>query len=211
MIVGLIVLVHRPDTLTPGFARVSALWSNRGGAACSWRFAEAFLRLQDDAPSSQAKEQRAIALCRSLSEPPQILDCIGGVARDLQYGSRKVDREPPASLSDAERRAFAFYYGVRRFGHMTPCDDFLEPALQSDCRTAVQLDCFNLANISTRYESGDSLARPHCEIPSPPLDGYYADMRSDLFSRPGGSAPKYAPDFNEESMGACTSLVDACY
>ncbi len=208
-IVGVMILVHRPDALTPGFGRLSTMWSNRAGAACSWRFAEGFLQRSGD--DIDTRQQRAIKLCRTLSEVPQILDCIGGIARDLEYGSRKVAGAPPPSLTDVERRAFAFYYGVRRFGHATPCNDFVEPALQNECRTAVQLDCFNLANLSTRYESGDSLARPRCEIPPPPLDGYYAEMRSALLSRPGGSLPKYEPDFNEESMGACRTLVDACY
>src|SRR5262249_26798491 len=114
-------------------------------------------------------------------------------------------------LSDVERRAFALYYGVRRFGHMTPCDDFLDPALKKDCRTAVQLDCLNLAEISTRYESGESLGRPHCEISPPPMDGYYAEMRSDLLSRPRGSAPQYGREFTDDSMGACKTLLHSCY
>jgi hypothetical protein len=229
-IVGLMILVHRPDTLTPGFTRLSALWNNRQGAACSWRFAEAFLRLQPaaidgtlvdtsdpevDTRSLEAREQRAITLCRSLSESTQILDCIGGVARDLQYGGGKIDGEPPLSLTDVERRAFAFYYGVRRFGHMEPCDDFLEPALQKECRTAVQLDCFYLVDMTTRFVSGASLARPHCEIPPPPMDGYYAGMRSDLLARPNGSALEDSRAFGEESgknsLDTCRNLVDSCY
>ncbi len=224
MLVAWMMLAHRAETLRPGFTRSSELWRNRGGAACSWRFAEAFLRLPGGgvdksavAPaiseeSLPARERRAIVLCRSLSEQPQILDCIGGIARDFQYGGGRIHGEPPASLSDVERRAFAFYYGVRRFGRMGQCDDFLDSALRKDCRTAVQLDCFNLADAATRYVSGDALGRPHCEISRPPMDGYYAEMRLDLLARPTGSSPRYGREFTEQSsMGACMTLVDACY
>ena len=149
--------------------------------------------------------------CRSLSEGPQILDCIGGVARDLQYGSGRIDREPPSGLSDAERSAYAFYYGVRRNGRLTPCDDFLEPSLRRECRTAVQLDCFIRLDTATRFASGHRLGRPHCDVPEPPMDGYYAEMRSDLLARPTGRAPEFPWELGKEALEACKTVVDSCY
>jgi hypothetical protein len=229
MVVALTVAVYRPDTLRPGFEQVSALWGDRGGAVCSWRFGEAFLRVQGEvvnyAPSlgspdlperdKQAlrkREQRAIERCRSLSETAQILDCIGGVARELQFGmSGRVDGGPPPELSGVERRAYAFYYGVGTRGKTTRCDDFLELALSKDCRTAVQMECFIYADMATRFASGHSLGRPSCDIAVPPVDGYWTEMRADLFSRPPGSGPTVPPEFSDESMGTCKALVEACY
>lgn len=227
MVVAVALVAYRPDTLTPSFAQVSALWGNRGGAACSWRFGEAFVRLQSgvtnytllgtaaipesDRQTQLKREHHAIELCRSLSEAAQILDCIGGVARELQYGSGRIDGEPPAGLSAIERRAYAFYYGVRRRGDMTPCDDFRDVTLRQECRTAVQIDCFIRVDIATTFASGRALARPHCEIPPPPMDGYWMEMRSDLLSRRTGGAPERSPAFSDESLGACTAVVGSCY
>jgi hypothetical protein len=228
MLVGLTVVVHRPETLRLSSEQVFALWGKRASAACSWRFGEAFMRVQSepgvdyhllatsalserDRQSHLQRERRAIELCRSLSEPTQILDCIGGVARELQYGSGRIDGAPPSELSDIERRAYAFYYGIRRAGHMTPCDDFLEPALRKECRTAAQLDCFIYVDTLSRFESADPLGRPRCDFPEPPMDGYWAEMRSDLLSRPPGSAPKFPPEFGQGSIGECRAVIDSCY
>jgi hypothetical protein len=228
MLVGLMVVVHRPERLRLSFEQVSALWGKRGSAACSWRFGEAFLQVQGEPGANYSllgtpalperdreayllRERHAIELCRSLSEPTQILDCIGGIARELQYGSGRIDGEPPSELSGIERDAYAFYYGVRRAGHIAPCDDFLEPTLRKECRTAVQLDCFVFVDTFSRFESGNPLGRPRCDIPEPPMDGYWADMRLDLLSRPTGSPPKFPPEFGKGSIGECKALVESCY
>jgi hypothetical protein len=229
MVLVLMVAVHRPDTVSPGLEQASPLWRNHGGAACSWRFGQAFLRAQGevvnyapvlgspDVPAADAqalrrREQVAIERCRSLSETTQILDCIGGVARELQYGmSGRVDGEPPTGLSDVERRAYAFYYGVHTRGHTTRCDDFRDVALRNECRTAVQIECFTYTDMATRFGSGRALGRPSCPIAEPPMDGYWAELRADLLARPPGRGPTIPPEFRDESDGACTELVAACY
>jgi hypothetical protein len=227
MVVGLMLVVHRTDTLTPGFEQVSALWSKRGGAACSWRLGETFLRrkgpdaAQSDSPDTPAPlhrdgqlvadEQDAIALCRSLSETAQVLDCIGGLAHELQFRSERVYGEPPSGLNGIERNAYAFYYGIHRDGRMAPCDDFREAALRRDCRTAVQLDCFTWLDIAARFAPGHRLGRPQCEIPAVPMDGYWAEVRSDLLSRPPGRGPEFPREFPKEGLEACSTVVDSCY
>ncbi len=228
LLVALMVLVHRPDHLKPSLEWVSALWDKRGSAACSWRLGEGFVRVQaHDAishtllgtpalsgrdPQLQLKRERhAIELCRSLSEVAQVLDCIGGVGRDSHFGSGPIDGEPPAELSGVERRAYAFYNGVRTGGDLTPCDQFREPALTQECRTAVRLDCLIRADIATRFASGEPLGRPHCDIPEPPMDGYWAEMRVDLRSRPTGSAPRAPRELNDEGVKGCVAVVASCY
>lgn len=223
IVVGLMLVVHRPDTLRPGFEHLSGLWSKRGGAACSWRLGETFLRTVDhpspgtlapserDGQSQSPGERDPIELCRSLSEVPQILDCIGGLAREAHFRWERLDGEPPPGLSGVERSAYAFYYGVRRDGRMTACDEFLDTGLATACRTAVQLDCFIRLDIATRFASGHPLGQPHCDIPEPPMDGYYAEMRSELLSRPMGRAPELPREFGREQLAACKTLVDPCY
>jgi hypothetical protein len=221
MVVGLLVVAHRPDALATGLDQVSALWRKRESAVCSWRFGEAFLRVQDEGVDDvllgisrlpEGDSQRhAIELCRSLAEEPQALDCIGGLARELQFRSGKIDGQPPAGLSDVERRVYAFYWGVRRDGRMERCDDFLDPTLRKECRTAVLLDCLIKADASTRFASGRPLGRPHCDIPKPPMEGYWAEMRVDVISRPTGSRPEVPEGVGDEAIGACTALLAPCY
>ncbi len=227
LIIGPMLVAYRPEAPRADFGVVSALWNERGGAACSWRFGETFVRLQAGAvdysllgtaalPEHDRRAQatrvlRAVALCRSLSETVQALDCIGGIARELQYGSGRIDGEPPAELNSGERRAYAFYYGVRRDGDLMPCDDFHEAALRNDCRTAVRIDCFVRADVTTRFASGRSLGRPRCNLPPPPMDGYWAARRLDLLSRPTRNAPEFPPEFSDKALGACKAVVAACY
>lgn len=227
-IVAIAAAVHRPDALTPSLERLSAWWGKRDSAACSWRLGEAFVRVQGadavsramfgtaalsgrDRESQLVRERRAVELCRSLSETPQVLDCIGGVGRDSHFGSGPIGGEPPAELSDVERRAYAFYFGVRTGGDLAPCDEFREPTWRRECRAAVRLDCLIRIDIATRFASGRPLGRPRCDVPEPPMAGYWAEMRSDLLARPAGAAPETPRELRDGGARGCAVAIDSCY
>ena len=212
--IALTLILYRPDAVTWDPARVSAWWRNRAGAACSWRFAEGFEREYEYglAPQGQTREQYAIERCRSLSESDQALDCIGGIARELHWRhDGRVAGNPPAVLTAAERRAYAYYYGTHRDGNMTPCGDFKSPDLAADCAAAVQLECLIFADIVSRFVSGHDLGRPRCSIPEPPMDGYWAAMRVDLLTRTPGAGPDSEPALGEKDLRACRPVFEACF
>jgi hypothetical protein len=212
--IGLTLVLYRPDAVSWGFATVSTLWRDRAGAACAWRFAEGFEREHDNglAPPGGTREQYAIARCRSLSEQSQVLDCIGGIARELnwrQHGT--VPGEPPAGLSAPERRAYAYYYGTHRKGDATPCSQFSSPELTALCAAAVQLECLHFGDIYTRIASGHGLGRPRCAVTEAPMDGYWASLRLDLLTRTGGTRPDPAPSWGDEDLRSCQAVLDECY
>lgn len=208
------LFVYRPDALAWRPEAVSALWRDAEGAACSWRFAEGFEREQRYglAPAGTTREQHAIARCRSLSEPDQVLDCVGGIARELHWreGGR-VDGEPPLDLTAAERHAYAYHWGTHRMGEADGCRDFRSPELAADCVAAVQLECLVFTDTMTRLTFGRSLPRPRCDLPSPPMDGYWASMRRDLLARPAGPRPQLPPPDGDTDLRACGHVLDACY
>ncbi len=213
-LIAMTLLVYRPDALTWGSARVSALWRNRTGAACSWRFAEGFEREHEYAltPPGQTREQYAIQRCRSLSEHAQILDCVGGIARELNWRQHgKVDGEPPAGLSPEERRAYAYHYGTHRKGQVTPCADFKSSELSAICAAAVQTECLHFADIYTNLVSGQGLGAPRCTVDPPPMDGYWAEIRLDLLTRPAGTGPNLVRAWGDDDLRACKPVLDACY
>ena len=212
--VVLTLFLYRPDTMTWGFAKVAALWRNRAGAACSWRFAEGFEREHQYslAPPDRTREQHAIERCRSLTEPAQILDCIGGIARELNWRQGgKVGGEPPSGLSADERRAYAYLYGTHRRGDATACREFANPNLAADCAAAVQLECLVFGDMLTGFASGHSLGRPRCALPAPPMDGYWAEMRRDLLTRTAGTGPNLPRAGGDDDLWACMALFDRCY
>src|SRR5207249_3626591 len=117
--IALTVLVYRPDAWHMDLGEVRALWNNRAGAACSWRFAEGFMREQAYglAAAGPGRDAYVVERCRQLSAREQVLDCIGGVARELNWRrSGTVPGEPPAGLSGDERRAYAYHWGTHRRG-----------------------------------------------------------------------------------------------
>jgi hypothetical protein len=208
------VALYRPDAITWGFGKVAALWGNHAGAACSWRFAEGFERAQQYglAPPGQTREQYAIERCRSLSGDAQVLDCIGGIARELNWRQNgRVAGEPPAGLSAPERRAYAYLYGTHRKGDSSACRDFESPDLVADCSAAVQLECLVFADIYTRMASAHGLGRPRCTVPEPPMDGYWAAMRRELLARSAGTGPSLAGARGDDDLQACQAVFDACY
>jgi hypothetical protein len=209
-----ILLLYRPDALAWRPAVVAALWRNTEAAACSWRFAEGFEREQRYglAPAGTTREQHAIDRCRSLSEHDQVLDCIGGIARELHWreGGR-VKGEPPAALNAAERRAYAYDYGTHRMGKAEECSDFGSPELVADCVAAVQLECLVFADAVTRFASGHGIPRPLCDLPSPPMNGYWASMRRELLARPPGAHPDLPLHLGDTDLQACESVLSTCY
>lgn len=213
-LVGLMVVIHRPDAVALDIRRVRSLWHNRAGAACYWRFAEGFEREHDHglAPPGRTREQHAIERCRSFSAPEASLDCIGGIARELNWRQRgRIDGEPPAELTAIERRAYAYHYGTHRKGHTRPCEEFTSADLEADCRAAAQLECLVFADIYTRLVSGRGLGRPRCAIPEPPMEGYWAEARRDLLSRTGLGKPDYTPIPSDFDLRSCKRVLDACY
>ncbi len=211
---ALSVLLYRPDAMAWRPAAVTALWRNTDAAACSWRFAEGFEREHHYglAPPGTTREQHAIERCRSLSEQDQILDCIGGIARELNWRQDgKVNGEPPAGLSPAERHAYAYHWGTHRNGKLERCSDFNSPELAADCADAVQLECLVFTDVVTRLVSARSIPQPQCRLPEPPMNGYWAAMRRDLLARPSGEAPDMPSVSGDTDLGACRPILGACY
>jgi hypothetical protein len=211
---ALSMFLYRPDALAWRPAAISALWQNREAAACSWRFAEGFEREHQWGlvPHARTREEHAIEGCRLLSEQDQILDCIGGIARELNWRQNgQVDGEPPARLNAAERRAYAFHWGTHRFGKLERCSDFSSPQLAADCVGAVQLECLVFTDVLTRLAFARGITQPQCPLPAPPMNGYWAAMRRDLLGRPSGKAPNAPPPSAGTDLRACEPVLRACY
>jgi len=208
------LVLYRPDALTWGLPKVTALWRNHAGAVCSWRFAEGFEREYDYhlASLGPSREQHAIQRCRSLSEADQILDCIGGIARELHWRHQgQVDGAPPAELSAAERRAYAYDYGTHRKGKSEACSDFRSPELATMCAGAVQTECLLYADIYTRLVSAQGLARPRCPLVEPPMNGFWAATRLDLLTRTGGTRANAKLAWGDDDLRNCKPVLDECY
>jgi hypothetical protein len=190
------------------------LWRDVEGAACSWHLAEGFAREHRYglAAARVTREQHMIARCRSLAERDEVLDCIGGIARALLYepGGGKVSGEPPPGLDAEERRAFAFYYGIQRTGDPSACADFTAPELAAECAKLVRLECLVFADINSQILTGRNAGRPHCELPQPPMHGYWAARRRVLLAAPDSGAPFIAERL-EDQLAACGSVLDECY
>ncbi len=211
---ALTLFVNRPDAMAWRPDAVVALWRNQDAAACSWRFAEGFEREQraglvalDTTP-----ERHAIARCRSLSEQAQILDCIGGIARELNWRRNgSVDGEPPAGLTRTEERAYAYQWGTHRIGQMEPCSEFRDAQLVAECVDAVKLECLVFTDILARLAFARAIPRPQCSVSAPPMDGYWGAMRRDLLARPPGITPQLPPPSGDNDLRACEGVVTACY
>lgn len=212
--VALTVVLYRPDAVSWGLPKVAALWRNQMGAACFWRFAEGFEREHDYglAPPGRTREQHAIERCRSLSDQDQVLDCIGGIARELNWRqNRRIDGEPPAGLNGAERRAYAYYYGTHRGGNITPCNDFTDPDLAAVCAAAVRLECLVFGDALTRIATAEPFGRPRCTLSEPPLQGYWAAMRLDFLARPERPKPNFTLVMGNAGQPGCKWVLDGCY
>ena len=214
-LVGVTLLVYWPPGAHFGTEKVVALWKNRRGAACGWRFAEGFEREHDHgrAPADETREQHAIARCRTLSEPDLVLDCIGGIGRELNWReNRHVEGEPPPGLTADERRAYAYHYGTHRKGDLAACADFTSGELRAECAAAVQLECLVFADHFTRGIERAGLGRPRCEIGVPPMNTYWAAMRDELLGRSDGRTPDLSRVVGEDTeLLACKPIFDACY
>lgn len=211
--VAVTLILYRPLAMAPSVQTVASLWRNRAGAACSWRLAEGFRREYEAglAPPGRTMEEHLIARCRALSEPEQVLDCIGGISRDRQYTyDEHVDGAPPAALTPDEARAYAYYYGIRRNGDARPCADFTDPALQADCRAAVRLDCIARGGWGS-YRSATPSGPPRCAIPAPPMDGYWAALRTNFLTTTNGIGMRVLERREDEQFPACKPVFDECY
>jgi len=208
------LLLYRPDAFAWNPAKAVALWNNRVGAVCSWRFGEGFEREFDYgfAALGDTREQHAIARCRSLTTADQRLDCIGGIARELNWRQKgSVAGEPPAELDAAERRAYAYVYGTHRKGNSAACNDFADPQLAADCLAAMQMECLVFGDFYTRIATGEGLAPPRCAVPEPPMRGYWSAMRAELLSRSDGRAPDLTRAWGDDNLQPCQPVFDACY
>ena len=211
--IAVTLVLYRPLAPAPSLETVTSLWHNQAGAACSWRLAEGFRREYDAgmAPPGRGLEEHVIARCRSLSEPAQVLDCIGGISRDLQYTyDQHVQGAPPAALAPDEARAFAYYYGVRRNGDARPCADFTDPALQADCAAAVRLDCIARGGWGN-YRSAAPSGTPRCAIPPPPMDGYWSALRTSFLTTTNGIGLRVLDRREDEQFPACRAVFEDCY
>jgi hypothetical protein len=208
------LFVNRPDALAWRPEAVAGLWRDTEAAVCSWRFAEGFEREHQYglAPPGMTRERYAIERCRLLSEPDQVLGCIGGMARELNWRrDGRVDGEPPAGLTARERRTYAYYWGTHRMGSLERCSDFDDPELAADCAGAVELECLVFTDVLTRLASGRGLARPRCLLRPPPANDYWAAMRRDFLARPPGARPDSPPPPGRDDLRACRAIVAACY
>jgi hypothetical protein len=207
-------LLYRPDAMTWSSATVSALYSDRSGAACSWRFAEGFGREYDHglAGGGATREEHVIERCRSLTDDQRV-ECVGGIARELQWRSGgRVHGEPPAQLDELERRAYAFEYGTHRRGDVVPCSDFASEELQSSCVAAVRLDCLAFADLEARFATAHGLAPPRCTLPEPPVGGYWSSIRRELLARGQGAVPTAARNASTgEAVAGCGAVFRQCY
>ncbi|HEY3355938.1 MAG TPA: hypothetical protein VGQ83_21985, partial [Polyangia bacterium] len=104
---AVVLVACRPAAVSWDPGRVTALWRDRAAAACSWRLAEGFAREHraGRAAAGRTQGQHMIARCRSLSEPEQVADCIGGIARELhwRHGAKVDGGEAPGGLTETER------------------------------------------------------------------------------------------------------------
>lgn len=210
----LVAVLHRPAAWSASTDTVRRLWSDRAAAACSWRFAEGFGREYDRgaAPSGGARDGYVLARCRSLSDRDQVLECVGGMGRELAWRrGERVDGAPPAALSADERRAFAYHYGTHRFGDDDPCADFDEPALVAECRAAVRIECLAFGDALTRLRAGRALGRPACDVAEPPDEAFWAAVRRDLLSRPVGAGPDVPATASRDGLERCRATYAACF
>ena len=212
--IALSVLIHRPDALHWGGGKVSAMWRDREGGVCAWRFAEGFGReyRHDPAPPGQTREEHVIERCRSLTEEAQALDCIGGIGRELHWrDGGKVEGAPPLALTQKERLAYAFDYGVHRAGDVLPCGDFESPELKASCESAVRLDCLVFGDVYAGMVFGESIGPPRCDVPAPPMDGFWAAARRDLVGRTTGMNLSLAPNEGLDGLQGCKAVLASCY
>ncbi len=213
--VAVTLVLYRPFAVTWSPDVVARLWNDRDGAVCSWRFAEGFEREQEFGlvASGLSREQYAIRRCRTLSGRDQVLDCIGGIARELEWRQPdgRVYGEPPAELDDAERRAYAYLYGTHRKGKIAACDDFNDPDLAAACRAAVELECLHYADLYTRIFTGHAIGAPRCEIPEPPMRGYWSERRLDLLERADGVRPDPVRAWGDDNLDPCKPVFAKCY
>jgi len=71
------------------------------------------------------------------------------------------------------------------------------------------MECLQFADINTRFFAGRFLGKPRCPVAAPPMNGYWAALRSDLLSRPPGTGPYLARTIAD--LSACKPALDACY
>ncbi|HSP99172.1 MAG TPA: hypothetical protein VL049_18275 [Candidatus Dormibacteraeota bacterium] len=210
--VAVVLVLYRPLAMAPSLETVRSLWHNRTGAACSWRLAEGFRReYEAGLAPGETREQHVIDRCRSLSERDQVLDCVGGLARDLQHDfGGHIDGGPPAALTAEEARAFAYYYGVRRNGDAQPCADFSDGELRAHCAAAVQLDCIARGGWGSHFSATPS-SPPRCDIPPPPIGGYWATLRTTIFTTTDGIGLRMFQRREEDVFPSCQPVFAACY
>ena len=211
---ALVVVVHRPATVSASGETVRRLWNDRAGAACSWRFAEGFGRQHDDggAPPGETRDAYVLARCRSLSEREQAFDCVGGMARELAWRrGEHVRGVLPAALSAAERRVYAYHYGTHRYGDDHDCADLDDPALAAECRAAVRLECLVFGDALTRLRARRPIGRPSCEIAEPPDDAFWGAMRRDFLARPSGAGPDMPETSGRDALDACRATYAVCF
>ncbi len=212
--VVLALVLYRPHAVHWDGAAVTTLRQDTQ-AACAWRFAEGFRREHEYGlvPADIPYEQHVIARCRSLGEPDLVLDCIGGIARELLWRQADVSVADglPAGLSADERRAYAWQSGTHRKGRAAPCAEFGDAELTGLCAGAVALECLQYADLYTRITAGEYLGRPRCALTEPPHDGFWAARRREFLSRPEGTAPVLTMAHGDDDLSPCASVFAACY
>lgn len=212
--VVLALVLYRPHAVHWDGAAVTALRQDTQ-AACTWRFAEGFRREHEYGlvPADIPYEQHVIARCRSLGEPDLVLDCVGGIARELLWRQADVSVADglPAGLTSDERRAYAWHYGTHRKGRAAPCAEFGDAELSGLCTGAVALECLQYADLYTRITAGAYLGRPRCPLTEPPHDGFWAARRREFLARPEGTPPVLTMARGDDDLSACAPVFDACY
>lgn len=213
-LVTAVLLASAPTPASPSLRAIEEMGHDRAGAACSWRFAEGFGRehLHGLAPAGRTREQHEIARCHELSEPAQVESCVGGISREIHWRhQQRVAPEPPAGLTDVERREYAFWYGTHRRGDDRECADFADPALRATCSGAVQLDCLVFGDLYMRLATGRQSGRPRCALPEPPSEGYWSSMRESFLARPEEPGLVVADAEGDGDLRGCAPTFSLCY
>lgn len=211
---ALVAVLHRPAAGNAGTETVRRLWNDRAAAVCSWRFADGFGREWDRGVAAPAttREAHVLARCRSLSDRDQVLDCVGGMGRELSWRrGEQVHGAPPAALTADERRAYAWHYGTHRYGADAACADFDDPALAAECRAAARSECLVFGDALTRLRAGRALGRPACALAEPPNDAFWAAVRRDFLGRPPGAGPDVPTTTSRDALEACRATYAACF
>ena len=63
----------------------------------------------------------------------------------------------------------------------------------------------------TPHSTGRGLARPRCDVPEVPMEGYWASARRQLLESESDNHPQLAAALGRDGVVECQAVFDACY